>query len=890
MVEQVLPQWEINQIFQATATAAVRTLRALIMGPAYKVQRNTALTAYAGIDVATAWPGRSAGDVVDDAFTSVLFKDAAQRYATIAPASSVKVISGKTNRLKKSTAGVLNWIDNPTSPSGYPRSALLPVDVALGDWVRVTNGVHSKISQVVGFDGANVPAVVSAAVHSRSTPDQAGSTSATAGGSNTGDAVPTAHVSNPTTYHGETVRVLSETYTITVVASDEDGGQAVGTVTSASGTDPQYDMNLSLGLLNVGSRGARVTFAGVLGDAFRVGDVHTVTVVQAYTNPTLTKGGTYAGATDTTYVVTVTKGGILDAVAETDRPEISVTAIDASDAGVPRRVSTTTVPLGTKGVTGLFASGAAAKIVVYGDEWTVQVTAAKVGNYDELIIADTLAGAQFPTSAALQVELALVSDIVVPRNRANAAPLVNWVSSPTQLTLKAGITSTATRTGSLALVVQAATAQVTYRALQTAMAGQIYDIADEAAVQALLGADDVDAGLAYGVRRAISNAGGVTIKVLPVISDDLAGYAAAIAKLKERDDFYRIVPLTYDTLIQDAVISEVNRRSTATQGRWATVMVAKELHTELAVVAASKQGAQHFATITDPLGGADYRTVEDANGQFITWGVRAGDQLRARYTNDGFGNLAYSVLTVDTVVSEQILTVLESITIPVGTPALYEIWHPLSTVEQAADWGAACGALANRRVTCSFPANPGRGGVKVPGYFLSCSLAGLRSAAAPQQGLTNAEIQGWDDMSEAAITFADQLDALANYGAYIVTQNPSGQVYVRKQLTTDLSDTRKAEDSGTVNLDSISYFFLDLLAPFIGKSNVVPSALKLIEASINNGIQQLGTVTNASIGAQLGNGELQYIRPHAVLLDRVVARVTGDLPIPLNNGELDIVV
>ena len=885
MVEQVLPQWEINQIFQATATAVTRTLRALIVGPAYKVQRDVALANYAAAELAVNWPNRGAGDVVDQAFTEVTFKDAAQRYADLATSNSIQIVSGKSNYLRKSN-GTLNWKSNP----GYPRSGLLPVDVVIGDWVRVTNGGQVQLSEVVDITGTPAAASTGAAAAAAGNIGTQVASATVVNGTHVGDASAAA---SGTAYHGEAVRVMSEVYTLTVLTGDAGGAQATGRVTSASGTDPQVDIDLSIATLPLGSRGATITFSGgTLNNRFRAGDVYTVTVVQGYTAAVLTSGGTYAGVADTTYVITATKGGDLAAVADADKPEFTAVAIDASDAGIPRRVAISVAfPLGTKGITGTVTSAGGNKLVVYGDQWTVAATAAKINDYTDLVLADSLDATNFPAATSFQVELALVSDIDVPRNRVGAAPLVNWETSATQITLKSGITSTNTRTGALALAVQTAAATVVTRALNTAIANVVADVSDEAGAQALLGADDVDAGLAYGVRRAISNAGGLVVKVLPVATDDLAGYQRAIATLKERSDFYRIVPLTYDAGVQAAVISEVNRRSTALQGRWATTMLAKPIVTETAVVAASVQGVQHLATITDPLAGSDYKTVFDATAKFITWGTRVGDILRYGYTNDGFGNLTYSEGIVDTVVSEQKVILLNSVPLPVVTASLYEIWHPLTTAEQATTWGAAVGALANRRVTVAFPADPGRGGVKVPGYFLACSLAAERCAAAPQQGLTNAEVQDWDDMSQATVDFADQLDVLANSGAYIVTQSPTGVVYIRKQLTTDLSDTRKAEDSATVNLDSISYYLLDILAPYIGRANVVAGAMKLIEATINNGLTVLGTPSGVvQIGPQLVDGTLEYIRPHAVLLDRVVVRVTGSLPIPLNNGELDLVV
>ena len=42
MVEQIVPQWKINQIFELAPDATTQQLRALVIGPAYRVQEGAA--------------------------------------------------------------------------------------------------------------------------------------------------------------------------------------------------------------------------------------------------------------------------------------------------------------------------------------------------------------------------------------------------------------------------------------------------------------------------------------------------------------------------------------------------------------------------------------------------------------------------------------------------------------------------------------------------------------------------------------------------------------------------------------------------------------------------------------------------------------------------------
>jgi hypothetical protein len=890
MVTQIVPQWKINQIFELSPEAVTQPLRALIIGPAYRVLDAVAGGAYGGQQTVIQWPNRQAGEVVDQSYTTVLFRAAALRFANILASANIQTVPGVPSRLRSvAPAPGFNWKTN----GAFLRNAVIPFDPALGDWVRVSNGPINFVTSVVGFDGDPVAAVVGVAgADSANYPTQLASSTLTPDGGNTSDVTTTESAAG---YAGQATRAMTETYFIEVVNGSQGGnlGDVVLRVTSASGTDPVQVINgITYGVPTpIGSRGAVITFSAgatpALTDDFVTGDTWSWTIAQVYTAPTATAAGSYAGESDTTYLITVTRGGQWTAVNVADRPIIEVTTTDASDVGVPVTVGAAAVPVGTQGVTITFSAGNA--LLVAGDQWSIAVTAETVGNIRELILANSL-----PVSlqgVPLQVELAISEEVEIPANRFSAPPLKNWVTSATDLTLNAGIVApTASGRTTAELTVVAADAYITYRSLRTALANQVWSFANESGVQAALGADVVDAVLAYGVRRALAAAGGLEVRVLPVESDDLAGYQKALSILKERADFYRIVPLTYDEAVHNAVIAEVNRRSTDVVGRWATTMLGKPLITESQLVGRDTDGAQSLATITDPNSGTTYTRLFDAAGKFITKGIRPGDTVRAKYTTDGFGGVTYQTFTVDTIISEEELDLLAGPSAPVGIASVYEIWRSLTLDEQADDYGRRS-SYANRRVTVVFPPNPGRNGVRVPNYFLACTLAAYRCASAPHQGLTNAEVPDWDDLEEASVTFADQLDRLANYGLYIVTQAADGRVYIRKQLTTDLADTKRAEDSATVNVDSMSYFFLDLMSPFIGRANVVPSAIKLIENKLNQGISYLVSNTfTEELGGQLTSGEVAFIRPHAILADRLVVRLNGVIPIPLNNGDMDFVV
>ncbi len=886
MVEQIVPQWQILQRFAAAPAPTVQQQHALLVGPNYAVHPYTptlksqiSIGAYDGTELAVAWPDRAAGEVVDLDWTKVYLERAALRYADILTAGTQTVVS-YPNRIRNAA---ISWAANGTT---YPRSGSLPVDVVVGDTVRLTQGASKVYSTVIGLIAEIVAAVTAAAAAvAGNKTTQVASAPVTPTGTSTSVASASA-----SSYDAASVGLISDVYTVTVVTGGTVSGSPLAvslTVTSASGLDPATTITsvTSATPQALGSKGATIAFGiGTL----VAGDTYSVAANGAYTVPTLGSGGTYTGTRDTTYVVRVTKGGgITGGEPSATRAQISVaTATDASangvDVGGPYPV-TTAVPvvLGQFGVT-LTLTGTS---LILNDQFTIVVTAQANGAYKTLVLADALTGGF--VGVDLEVETCITADLELNQNRVGLAPATNWTASETEITLAAADVVRNARTGTQDLLVLRGNAYAAYRGLTTALANQVYPIFTIGDALALLGPDTIENPLAYGTYRALENSGGTELKVLPIATDDLDGYVAALSVLAEREDFYRIVPLTFDRAIQDAVEGVVNQRSGDEVGRWVTAMFSLPLVTENPIAVTREDGSTLTATIIDDpdSAGTQYTLVQDEFGQFITEGVRAGFQFRALYASDGFGGQSFQTFIVDAVLGEQSLRLKTGPSSSVVVASKYEIWQALSVGEQAADWAERCATFGNRRITVEFPPNPGRAGTRVPGYYLAASLAALRCASAPQQGLTNAAVTGWDDLKEARDTFGAYLNLIANAGAYIVTQKPAGDVYIRKQLTTDLTDTKHAEDSATVDFDAISYYFKALMAPFVGRSNVVPSNLQLIETAIRGGINYLKTESFVpGLGAMLTDGTVDFVRASPLFLDKVEVQNTLELPIPLNNG------
>jgi hypothetical protein len=126
---------------------------------------------------------------------------------------------------------------------------------------------------------------------------------------------------------------------------------------------------------------------------------------------------------------------------------------------------------------------------------------------------------------------------------------------------------------------------------------------------------------------------------------------------------------------------------------------------------------------------------------------------------------------------------------------------------------------------------------------------------------------------------------------WIVTEDRDGTPYTRHALTTDNLDLNRREEMIRRNVDSISYLFLRRLRPYIGRTNVTPDMVGMLEDAVTEIIDFLKTNgTTTELGAQLIEGTIKVLRIHPLLRDRIEIVLDLTVPAPLNNIELHLVV
>lgn len=939
------PQVQVFQQFRQYPSEITDPLRVCLIGPEYKLHRYSGgatgekvkAGSYSSVGGnAFTWDalGRAAGGVVDQAYTKLYLENAlleyyrnAAGYYVIGHAQVFTNNFGSSSSSSMSssssyggdpdgTASVLSVVGKPNqvyvtgvnlkgNGTTYPlNAALYSRDVQVGDHARVSaviSGVTTTTdATVTGLIADAVASNVSAAANGVN--NAANNSSANSASSITKGGTVNAVTITPvaTNYNGLTTGQLQETYTVKVRTGSTGGDArtAVLDIISASGLDnvsgvtfPSSSFTTSLSL---GTLGATFSFSmGGVTDLV-AGQTFSTTITQQFYIPVAAAntGDNYTGTADTTYVVTVIRGGdVLDSA----QPVLSVSTTNGVDSGAPITVGavSTAYAVGNYGATITFTVGTGSLRLRKGDQYYIPVTAAGKGAYRTLVLDKNLDPALQSTSTQsidLTLSLCIVSNQILTSTN-------NYVTSYTQnssgVTLTGGITlfNSNWRSGATALPLIGADVYVHWRELIQDHSDAVYSCDTLGDLPTTITTPiDPDNPLGYAADKALINANGTSIRFVTVATNDQTGYLNALDKIETREDCYFIVPLTTDSTVLDDIVGHVDAMSTPTVGRWRVAILSSPETNPTTIVKYESDNSTLVAATTS----AKVVTLTNTSTtSFITAGVKAGDNFRINFGTDQSGAATYDSFVVDTVDSAQQLTLTVAPSPAIGTAQPIEIWRTLNTQGLADQISANCGIYGRSRVWDIQPSRIKSGGVEVDGIYLASAVAGLKSGVVPHQGLTNLPILGFDNADKIVKRFnLTQTDQLANAGVWVVTHDlKTGQVYTRQQITTDPTDVNTREASVVTNVDSISFYFKNLLKKFIGRSNVTPSLTALIETEIEAGISYLKSAGFAeNIGGQLIDATLNSIAPHPTLKDRLVVTLTLQIPYPLNILVVNLII
>lgn len=649
-----LPQVLLYQEYRQSPAELADVMRAHLTGPnamlhRYSVEAERSLIAVGpysrSVTSRYAYPGRTAGGIVDRPSVKVLVENALLRYfhdligeaggdrGTVAP------VSGHTNWVRSSKTVFRASGDNSRTTLLYDR------DVQIGDIVHLRGVVDDEDcpevhvwSTVEGFAAEQETATILPAVRDANNAATINEASATVEQTDGPDNCVSASVSG-SAYSGLASGNLTETYTVEVIRSSISGCNAARLrVLSASGTDDQDEITPGdFGeAFAIGTRGLTMTLSLTAGPACSdsaevdevdpnelvVGQTWEIVVRQAFERACLEGAGDYTGPSDT-YIIAVTKGGVW-----ADLPEVTVTTtkgLDASAGAVTVTGTGVSFPAGSYGLTAMFTdcfgmNSSSASVggdsfggddalagLRLGDKFYVTVVSGTNGPIQTLILRDDIPTA-LQDATDLDLELFIAQTIEVTANRLSQPPLTNYTLEDTQVVLAAGMTAYHD-SWTLNGVPQPLQVWDGFSDSQSGTDyGEIY-IEYREWLPTLVGtlgfSDGVDSlddipgpldelnPLKWGLYLAHQNANTARIGYTAVADpDDLDSWQEALERVQGQSGIYHLVPLSSDREVQGLFHAAVSADSSPEIGLWKGVFVSLTMPTTKMIVGQSDADTQ----------------------------------------------------------------------------------------------------------------------------------------------------------------------------------------------------------------------------------------------------------------------------------------------------------
>ena len=596
------------------------------------------------------------------------------------------------------------------------------------------------------------------------------------------------------------------------------------------------------------------------------------------------------------------------------RPQVTVRDTAGIDGTATVTVdSAQAFALGVYGLTAQFSANPNGGLVK-GDQFYVQAMAERAGAYRTLVLESpvasgfvpcTLAGeGQFaPTTLALELHLR-ANQVEIDAPRRWSPPNYDWQATADDITIASNLRIQSSDWVNLNgsqdwIPVVAGDVYVQYRALLNHYTDGIYDLSNTDDVVTTLGRVHPDNPLAQGVYHALLNSAGRQVLYTAVETNDLDGYARVLALAEHSNQPYSLAPMTRDAQILDAVQAHINQMSDESVKQWRIGFFGSRVDKVTDVYSERTHGQLWLATVQDDPATADVQYTElSAAGATFLSDLRVGDTVRLKFSTDQWGNETWVTDTVAEIRSNETLVLAVGLPSSVDVPEKFEVWRTRTKADLVAAYEAHCGSYASRRVYCAVPNSLWSGTTQYGSEVAAAAVAGLVSAVAPQQPITNVELIGFDAVPDVLQTFTqNDLDRIASAGGMIIMQSArGGRVFIRHQVSTATleGNVYTRELSITKNTDASCYLLAHQLDPYYGKYNITQTLLTVMQTQVK---KMLGWLTSpASGGGLLGpmllpdNTRFVSLQQHPTLKDHTVLEVDLDLPVPNNVIRLTAVI
>lgn len=908
------PLLKIRQEFERAVAAGATPLYSVQVGPLYALHRFAQESEKAKIDdydrdeaaQSYAWPDKIPGGVVDLDDVTVPVENALLRY--FVGYAVANLVSDGSNQVNSGLVFKTNAFADRSAPAFGSR------DVQAGDVVRLRwNDPGDGSPQL--FESA-VAGFVADVTPGTTNPVNRWST-------NFGDTVQGASESiewpapskytvvyDSSAYDGLPDGYPSDVYTIRVLevgVGTDSGGTLDGTklcITSA-GNDTESEVilgsvdapwNGAAYDITLGSRGATMTIDDSGSGSVYAGQYWQVTISMNYTevdptdNTEFDSIGPYDGSKNTQYIISVITGGEIgvDDVVFGFRTNngADITGqlqVNAADFAL---VAQNDYPIGNRGMVLRFFKNTQWNT---GDILVFDVTAETNAAYHTLVLQDTV-----PTVATVDLDMELFV-------RQEAELLSDYFEAAVDdITIEPYAFVEDDLLGVLKpFPIFDGALYADYRELRADLANTLIATDGITSIEDELGPIIQENPLAYAAYLARLNSGSTEIHVMPVESNDLAGYTEAFDALTRYDlEVWGITPLI-DGLddaesIKVLLKAHVLERSDESIKQWRTAWFSNPTQRVIGVYTETPAGSDLLGTIAEH-GTSLYRKLQITGGLLLTEEVRGGDTLRINYTEEADGTITYDEYQIDRVVSETEAILVSGPSAAITVPIKIEIWRTLTKSEYAEALSAYPVIFGNRRIRCLYMDGPEDvDGNSMPLMYVMSALSGQRSGLPPHAPMSELELDGV--YATPVQNFNDsQLNTIAEGGNWLVVKDFDGRIYTRHQVTTAIALDENADDllqqegSFTSNADDICRTLNPQLQGLVGEGNVSDDMLALIKQRFNSVNESIrNRPYSAKLGPQIQDVELTKLAVNEVHRDTVDLEADYDLPAPMNH--LDVVL
>jgi len=465
---------------------------------------------------------------------------------------------------------------------------------------------------------------------------------------------------------------------------------------------------------------------------------------------------------------------------------------------------------------------------------------------------------------------------------------IGIVVSTTTVTLPIGLTYTLAPFGAVDIV--SATVLLSYRALRIEKSSDVWEYSAVSELQADFGTDQIvpENPAVFAAYISLQTAS-VPTNLIAMNADFYADENLSFLnawEVLETVDMYAIAALTFNPAVHTSLKAHCETLSLPDNKLERVGIVCRPIIlTAVVVDSITTGGSEGFA-------GTGNLTLTSAASNFLTDGVVPGMEIVVTAPNGIVGTYPIASIT-----SQTQLVVTGTIGAPTNSVTFY-VQKQLQKSEQASFMGAYATSLGSRRMVFVWP-DVVRGPVgseirDLPGFFLGATVGALTTGLPTQRGFTNLAVGYFQGVRHSTKYFkGTDLNTLASGGVMIFVQDvlDVSAPYIRHQLTTDMSAIKFQEYSITKNVDFIAKFIRSNHKKFIGPYNIVDNAFVDLKTEATAEMKFLKEKTKLpKIGGVINSGKLVSLLQDPVNIDSVIERYSIDIPVPLNNLDITIVV